>query len=122
MEPDPLVELERVGQAVGGDLPLGRHVADDLGVLERVDLQQRAVERGHELDGGEGLLLVRVETRRISADGREQDAPSARGFGRPDDRYDQGPDQDEREDGEERPVTLHRQSSDSQTSWSFWFV
>src|SRR5262249_37551861 len=68
----------RVEEAVRGDLPLAGHVADDVRVTVRIDLQERAVERGHRLERGKRLLLVRVEARRVSADGRQQDSATAR--------------------------------------------
>ena len=79
MKADALAELERVGEAVGRDLPLGGDVADDLRVAVRVELEQRAVDGRHQLDVGEGALLVGVEAGRVGADHREQDAPAARG-------------------------------------------
>ena len=59
----------------GCDLPLGRHVADDLGVVVGIDLEQGAVARRHELERGERLLLVRIETRRVGGDRGEQYPP-----------------------------------------------
>src|SRR5205823_7111521 len=110
VEPDSLPELERVGEPVWRDLPLGRRVADDLRIAERVDLDQRAVERRHQLDGGEGLLLMRIEARRVGRDGGEQDAAAARRLrldrGRR--HHDQGADQyTEPNDGDNRPMASH---------------
>src|SRR6266508_1767701 len=49
------LNLERVGEAVGRDLPLAGHVADDVRVAVGIDLQELAVERGDGLEAGEGL-------------------------------------------------------------------
>src|SRR5256712_9586086 len=80
VKPDAWTDPERVGQPVGRDLPIAGHVPDDVRVTVGIDLQERAVERGNRLDGGEGLLLVRVEAGGIGADGSQQDAATPRRF------------------------------------------
>src|SRR5262249_49826125 len=80
VEPDARTDLEGVRETIGGDLPLAGHVADDVRVVVGIDLQERTVERGDWLDGGEGLLLMRVEARRIGADGRQENAAPAWGL------------------------------------------
>src|SRR5262249_58986933 len=84
VELDVLTDLECIGQTVGRDLPFAGDVADDLRVAVRVDLEQGAVQRRHQLYGGEGILLVRVEARRIGADDGQEHAAVARAFRRAD--------------------------------------
>ena len=107
VETDVLTDLERVSEPVRRDLPFARHVADDVRVAVGVDLEQRAVERRDRLDGGEGLFLVRVEARRVGADGRQEDSAAARGLRglRPDGRGDQERTDRERQECDERHRT-----------------
>src|SRR2546422_3224250 len=80
VKPDAWTDPERVGQPVGRDLPIAGHVPDDVRVTVGSDLQERAVERGNRLDGGEGLLLVRVGAGGTGGDGRQRDAATPRRF------------------------------------------
>ena len=109
VETDARTQLESVGQPVRGDLPVGGHVADDLGVVVGIDLDQQAVERRHRLDLGEGALLVGVEAWRVRPDGGEEDAALPRGLGRRyrarDRAHQQRAHQDRHEGGEDHPIT-----------------
>jgi hypothetical protein len=65
MEGDVLVQLEGIGEAVVGDLPRLRQVAGHLGIVRRIELQQRVVVRPNRMDEGERGVGVAVVVRRL---------------------------------------------------------
>ena len=74
MEFDALVQLERVGQAVGGHVPALGEVADDLAVLAAVVLHEVGEHRADGMQQRERLRGMAVVVGRLGGDGEIQHA------------------------------------------------
>jgi len=74
----PFADFKGVGKPVLGDAPTFGNIADDLGIILRIEAQQRAVVRRDRMDHREGGFAVAVVRRRRAAHRKNQLAATAR--------------------------------------------
>src|SRR5919108_3559753 len=81
MELHSLAELECVGQAVFRNRPLiFRDIADDLGIVLRIEAKQRAVVRRNRMKHRKSRLSMPIKRRRGAAHGEHQLAAASGTF------------------------------------------